>query len=143
MKGRPPGGRDKSNHWILGALLLVYAGASLVHFVHNSEFLADYPHLPPSWSRAEVYCAWVLLSGIGVTGWLALARGLTLSGLVLLAVYAALGMESLGHYALAPMAAHTRAMNATILAEVAAATLVLIEVLRRLVQRLLPHAGRG
>ena len=137
------GAMDRSTRRRLGALLLLYAGASLVHFVHNAEFLADYPHLPASWSRAQVYLAWVGLTGVGVLGWLSLARGWTRIGLVLLAVYAALGIASLGHYALAPLAAHTIAMNATILTEVAAAALVLLQVLRLLAQRLIQHAVPG
>jgi hypothetical protein len=32
--------------------------ASLLHFAHNAQYLAQYPNLPPSWSRAEVYLAW-------------------------------------------------------------------------------------
>ena len=52
--------------------------------------------------------------------------------LMLLAVYAALGLDSMGHYVVAPLSAHTTMMNATILLEVGAAGLVLLEVARRL-----------
>jgi hypothetical protein len=114
----------------LAALLLLYAAASLVHFVHNAEFVRDYPNLPASWTRAGVYGAWVALTAIGLSGWLLSRRNAV--GLLLIALYAALGIDSLGHYALAPMARHTWMMNATILAEVTAAALVLVEVLRRL-----------
>jgi hypothetical protein len=41
---------------------LAYAAASLVHFVHNAEFLADYPSMPAWLSRATVYGAWLGLS---------------------------------------------------------------------------------
>jgi hypothetical protein len=40
-------------------------------------------------------------------------------------------MDSLGHYLLAPLAAHSLAMNLTILVDVAAAALVLVEVARQ------------
>jgi hypothetical protein len=52
---------------------------------------------------------------------------------MLLAIYAALGLDSLGHYVLAPLSAHSSMMNTTILLEVGTAALVLLEVTRRLV----------
>jgi len=118
-------------------LLLFYAAASLVHFIHNAEFIADYPGLPVSWSRAGVYSAWVLITTIGVGGWFLMVRGSPRAGLVLLAVYAVCGLDSLGHYVVAPMSAHTLAMNATILLEVTAALLVLAEITRQMAQRTL------
>jgi len=115
----------------LATLLLVFGAASLVHFVHNAEFIADYPNLPSTWSRADVYLAWLGMTAIGLVGWLLTRRGWRKTGFALLAVYAAIGLESLGHYVLAPLSAHTLAMNATILLEVTAAALVLVEVARQ------------
>lgn len=120
----------------LRALLLIFAAASLVHFIHNAEFLGDYPNLPRSWSRADIYLAWVGITLVGAAGWLLLTRGLVLLGLSVLATYAGLGLDSLGHYVLAPLAAHTAAMNATILAEVTAAGCVLFEVARQMARRI-------
>jgi hypothetical protein len=117
----------------LVTLLAIYAAASLIHFVHNAEFVADYPNLPATWSRIDVYFAWMVLTTIGAAGWLLLSSGRKFVGLAVLAVYALLGMDSLGHYALAPMSRHTLAMNSTILFEVTAAALVLVEVTRQLV----------
>ena len=34
-------------------LLLIYAAASLAHFIHNAEFLTDYPGMPASWTRSS------------------------------------------------------------------------------------------
>src|SRR6185295_10942735 len=121
----------------LRLLLLLYGAASLVHFAHNAELLANYPNLPASWSRADVYLAWIVLTTIGVVGWLLLTRGYRLPGLLLLAVYATLGIDSLGHYVLAPLSAHTVTMNGTILLEVTTAALVLIEVVRQIAARVL------
>ncbi len=45
--------------------------------------------------------------------------------LLLVATYAALGFDGLGHYAVAPMALHTLGANITILSEVAAAAFLL------------------
>ena len=55
----------------------------------------------------------------------------------------AVRIDSLGHYAAAPMALHTWAMNATILLEVAAAAAVLVEVSRRFVAWRSARARRG
>ena len=111
-------------------LLLFYGAASLVHFVHNAEYLADYPNMRASWSRTDVYLAWFAMTAVGLVGLLLVVRGLQIPGLLLVVVYAGLGLDSLGHYLLAPMSAHSGAMNVTILVEVAAATVLLIETLR-------------
>ena len=115
--------------------LLIYGVASLIHFVHNAEFLADYPNLPDSWSRAGVYFAWIGMTLVGVIGWVLVTRSYHFSGLLLIAIYAAFGLDSLGHYVLAPLSDHTLAMNSTILFEVAAAALVLIEIVKQMVLR--------
>jgi hypothetical protein len=119
----------------LPVLLLVYAAASLVHFMHNAEFLADYPNLPATWTRAGVYLAWVAMTAVGIAGWLLVTRGWCITGLLVLAGYALAGLDSLGHYVVAPLSAHTLAMNATILFEVSTAALVLVEVIRQMGQR--------
>ena len=113
-------------------LLLIYGAASYVHFVHNAEFLSDYPNLPASWTRVGVYFAWIGMTILGVAGWIIVVLGYQLVGLSLLAVYAVLGLDSLGHYVLAPLSNHTVAMNSTILIEVSAAVLVLIEIVRKI-----------
>jgi hypothetical protein len=113
-------------------LLLAYAAASLVHFIHNAEFVADYPNLPATWTRGGVYIAWLAMTAVGAVGWILWRNGWRVAGLVVMAVYAAGGVDSLGHYVLAPMSAHTLAMNATILLEVTTAALVLVETARQL-----------
>jgi hypothetical protein len=120
----------------LAALLLVYAAASLIHFVHNAEFIGDYPNLPVTWTRADVYVAWLAMSAVGMAGWVAMSRGYRVLGLLILAGYAAFGLDSLGHYVLAPLSSHTLAMNSTILLEVTAAALLLVEVSRQMVRRI-------
>ena len=125
-----------SSRGILLALLVAYGAASLVHFIHNAEFLADYPGMPSSWTREGVYLVWLAMSLIGVVGWLLASRGFQVAGLLLVALYAVCGLDSLGHYVLAPLSAHTMAMNSTILLEVTAAALVLAETLRLLARRL-------
>jgi len=35
--------------------VMLYAAASLVHFAHNAEYLADYPNLPSWLTRYQIY----------------------------------------------------------------------------------------
>lgn len=127
--------RVNSEHRNLLVLLLAYGAASLVHFIHNAEFIRDYPGLPSSWTRGGVYLAWLGMTAVGVCGWQLLARGYRVAGSLVLVVYALLGLYSLGHYLVAPFSAHTLAMNATILVEVAAAALVLVQAVKLIVER--------
>ena len=121
---------------LLAILSLLYFLASLVHFIHNAEFIALYPGLPESWTRVGVYLAWMGLTAVGVSGWIFLKKGFHITGLILLLVYAMLGIDSLGHYVVASMGEHTLAMNVTILLEVIAAGLVFFEALRLLIKRI-------
>jgi hypothetical protein len=109
-------------------LLVLYAAASLLHFAHNAEYLALYPHLPVSWSRADIYLAWCAVTMVGLLGYVLFRAGYRRAGLTALALYAALGFAGLLHYTRAPMAHHTAAMNVTIWTEVAAAALLLIDI---------------
>lgn len=109
-------------------LLLLYAAASLLHFAHNAEYLSEYPNLPPSWSRGEVYAAWCAITALGVAGYL-LHRGRSRLGLALLGLYATLGFAGFLHYARAPFSHHTAGMNLTIWVEAAAAALLVVNVL--------------
>jgi hypothetical protein len=116
-------------------LLLVYAGASFVHFAHNAEYLADYPNLPAWLTRLQVYAVWLGITAVGVLGYGLLHARLRLPGLAVLAVYAAIGFDGLLHYTRAPFAAHTGTMNLTIWSEVVTAALVLAAVLGLMVQQ--------
>jgi hypothetical protein len=120
----------------LAVLLIVYAAASLLHFIHNAEYLADYPNLPASWMRADIYLAWLAITLVGAAGWCLLAYGKRIAGLLSIAGYALLGMDSLGHYIVAPVSAHTAAMNLTILLEVSAAAVVFGYTMKLLAQRI-------
>jgi hypothetical protein len=128
---------------LLAILLVAYGIASLVHFIHNAEFLADYPNMPATWTRAGVYFVWAGMTLTGIVGWLLATRGYPVVGLLLVVLYAIAGLDSLGHYILAPMSAHTWAMNATILLEVCAAALVLVEAGRQLARRTFGGAPRA
>ena len=106
------------------ALVLAHAVASLVHFAHNATFLDDYPNMPAWLSPAGVYAVWLGQAAIAAVGVLLLLRGRSI-GLALIALNAVLGFAGLDHYVLAPMSAHTIAMNATIWLEFATGLLLL------------------
>lgn len=110
----------------LFVLLAVYCMASLIHFVHNAELVAEYPNLPAWLTRSKVYLAWLGITAVGAAGIALLRLGLRLTGLVVIAVYAALGFAGLDHYWVAPVSAHSLAMNATIWFEVAAAAVLFV-----------------
>ena len=118
---------EPSRSWVSG-LLLLYIAASLLHFVHNAEYLADYPNLPAWLDRYEVYLVWVGLAAIGIVGYVLYRAGWRLAGLLLIGVYAAFGFDGLLHYTRAPIMAHTTVMNFTIGFEVVAAALLLCAV---------------
>ena len=126
--------RQPDRPW-LGGLLLLYLAASLLHFVHNAEYLGDYPNLPAWLGRADVYLAWLALAAVGAAGWVLYRIGRRLAGLVLIGAYAAFGFDGLLHYTRAPFVAHTPAMNFTIWFEVVAAALLLLGVLTLVVTR--------
>lgn len=124
-------------------LLLTYGLASLFHYAHNAEFLADYPNMPGWLSRTKVYFAWLGVTAVGMTGYLLFRRGHKLIGLSVIALYAALGFDGLAHYSLAPMSAHTATMNVSIWLEVAAAALLLIVVAALMTKQVAAKASAG
>ena len=84
------------------ALLVAYAAASLLHHVHNAEYLQEYPNLPATLTRAGVYAAWLGEAVIGTVGYLLLRLNQRKIGLGLIAVYALIGFGGLAHYLVAP-----------------------------------------
>jgi hypothetical protein len=117
--------RPPIRHGVLSTLLVAYAVASLVHYGHNAEFLNDYPNMPAWLSRAQVYAAWLGVTAIGLVGYLLARSRYQFAGLIVLAVYGLLGLDGLGHYAVAPLSRHTATMHFTIWLEVASAVLLL------------------
>jgi hypothetical protein len=111
--------------------ILAVAAATLFHHVHNAAFLAEYPNMPASLTPAGVYLAWLGATVIGFAGYIFLRRGSRWIGTGLLVAYGCYGLDGLVHYLLAPVSAHTLAMNLSIAAEAAAATALLIVLFRR------------
>jgi hypothetical protein len=113
-----------STNRALLSLVLVHMAASLVHFVHNAAYLADYPNMPVWISPAGIYGVWLAEAAVGALGVVLMRRRRRL-GLGLIALYAVIGFAGLDHYTLAPISAHTLAMNATIWLETATAIILL------------------
>lgn len=110
---------------VLLALTAAYFLTSFGHFSHNAEFICEYPNLPAWLTRAQVYAVWAAITSVGALGLLLIRKKLMAIGLALMAVYAALGFDGLGHYALAPIELHPLIANVTILSEVVAAAILL------------------
>jgi hypothetical protein len=108
------------------ASMIVYGGASFVHFVHNAMYLDAYPNMPKWLTPSGVMAAWLAIASTGVAGYWLFSRGATKVGLLVMALYAALGFAGLDHYAVAPVSAHSLAMSATILIEVVAASVLFV-----------------
>ncbi len=106
-------------------LVAAYFATSLGHFAHNAQFICEYPNLPAWLTSAKVYAAWLAITSVGLAGFILMHNKFAVAGLLLVAIYAALGFDGLGHYAVAPMELHTLGANITILSEVAAAALLL------------------
>jgi len=124
-------------------LMMVYFFTSLGHFSHNAEFICEYPNLPAWLTRAKVYAAWAAITSVGVLGMVLIRKRFNAAGLALIAVYAGLGFDGLGHYSVAPMELHTFTANLTILSEVGAAALLLAVTLLLLALQLRQGSRRG
>ena len=121
---------------LLLILVLLYGAASLFHYSHNAEYLDEYPNMPAWLSPALVYAAWLGVTAVGLIGYFLIRRGYQLAGLAVLGVYGALGLDGLGHYTLAPLSAHTFAMNMSIWLEAIAGVLLLTTVAGLMLRRL-------
>ena len=115
---------------VLFPLMLVYGAAGLLHFMHNAVYLRDYPNLPAWLTSAGVVAAWLVVATVGVLGYLLYSRVSRIAGLITISAYAVLGFGGLDHYTVAPVSAHTVAMNLTILLEAVAAAVLLVFVAR-------------
>jgi hypothetical protein len=128
MSSQPVGGQPLQA--ALVPLMLIYGAASLLHFLHNAVYIHAYPNLPSWLTSSGVLAAWLVVAGTGVVGYLLYSRVSRIAGLIVIAAYALFGLGGLDHYTVAPVSAHTFAMNATILLEAATAVVLLVYVVR-------------
>lgn len=106
-------------------LMLIYASASLTHFIHNALHIRAYPNLPSWITPFGVYISWCAIAVIGALGFWLYRRVSRSAGLLIIGLYALLGFGGLDHYVIAPVSAHTVAMNASIIVEVSTAFVLL------------------
>jgi hypothetical protein len=118
--------RDRS----LLTFIIAYGMASLVHFVHNAVYIDAYPNLPAWITPVVVYVSWLAIAGTGAFGYWLYRRGSRAFGLTVIGVYALSGFGGLDHYTVAPVSSHSMAMNATILGEAIAASVLLVVIVR-------------
>ncbi len=97
--------------------------------------LASHPNLPVWITASGVYAPWLGIAVVGMAGYVLTQLGFVVLGLTLLALYAFAGLDGLAHYALAPITAHSIAMNATIGFEVVTASVLLVAIGRMLMQQ--------
>lgn len=106
-------------------LMLLYAAASLAHFVHNALCIRVYPNLPSWVTPVGVYISWCAIAVIRALGFWLYRKVSRIAGLLTIGLYALLGFAELDHYAIAPVGTHTVAMNASIISEVSTAFVLL------------------
>ncbi|MGJ4748490.1 hypothetical protein ACQV5M_19170, partial [Leptospira sp. SA-E8] len=105
-------------------LLGVYTLASLAHFAHNAEYIAYYPNMPAWITREGVYLAWLAIASVGLTGIVFALLSWHTAAALCIAIYGTLGLDGLGHYALALCSQHSYTMNVTIWLEAATGTVL-------------------
>jgi hypothetical protein len=106
-------------------LMVLYAAASFAHFAHNALYIRAYPNLPSWVTPVGVYISWCAIAVIGALGFWLYREVSRIAGLLIIGLYALLGLGGLDHYAIAPVNAHTAAMNASIIVEVSTAFVLL------------------
>ena len=104
---------------------MAYALACLVHHAHNAHFLDTYPNMPAWLTPAGVYLAWLLATLVGAAGYVLVRSGYRALGMTALVAYGVYGIDALVHYLVAPLSAHSVAMNATIWLEAGMALVLL------------------
>ena len=110
--------------------MIVYGTTSLAHFVHNAVYVDTYPNLPAWITPPVVFASWLVIAGTGALGYCLYRRGSRAAGLLVIGLFALMGFGGLDHYVVAPVSAHSMAMNATILGEVIAASVLLVVIVR-------------
>ncbi len=116
--------KTQSVRWILW-LLMFNIAASLFHYLHNMIYFDAYPNEPAWLSPERIDVTWLVMTPVGVLGYLLYRRERRVPGLALLLIYGVAGLGVLGHYLLAPLSAHTFMMNLSIWFESAAAAALL------------------
>ena len=114
---------------VLAWVVVLNLVASAIHYSHNAMYFDAYPNEPVWLSPGRIDLLWFVISPLALAGYWLWSRGHDIGGRLLLGGYALLGLGVLGHYWLAPLAAHTAAMNLTIVLEALMALVLLASIL--------------
>ncbi len=98
-------------------LAAAFLTASLAHFIHNAEYVAYYPGMPHWLTREKVCLFWLAFASPGVVAFISARLRRPRLALTFLAIYGALWLDALGHYAIALCSEHTLVASVTIWAE--------------------------
>lgn len=106
---------ENYTRWLL-AMLVVCIVTSILHYVDNVLFFAQYPE--PTWFNPSlVDILWFVMTPIGITGYSFWQQGRRTLAFGLLYLYVAMGQLTLGHYFYAPIWELTWKMNGLIFLE--------------------------
>lgn len=105
-------------------LLIANLAASILHYADNLLFFDAYPE-PPWIGRGMIDAFWFLMTPLAWSGYRMTRRGARRGGTLLLLIYAACGLLSLGHYRYAPMGSVAPRIHAFILLEAALAAILI------------------
>ena len=97
-------------------LALIDGAASFIHLAHNSENLAFYPGTPEGMTKEAMYLAWLEVNAVALAAAVLALLDRGVAATLCLALYGALGLTSLSHYAQGFWSEHTLAAHATICA---------------------------
>lgn len=116
-------------------MALVYAAASFVHLMHNAEYMVLYPGTPENATKEAMYLAWLAVSSVALLAAVLALLDRGVAATLSLALYGALGLTSLSHYAQGFWSEHTLAANATICAEVLTGLALSVRAVRHLMKK--------
>lgn len=97
-------------------LLIAVVASSILHYVDNILFFHEYPE-PPWINPSMIDAFWLVMTPLAWIGYRLLAKGALYAGSLVLLVYAACNLLTLGHYLYAPMHSISLRINTLILLE--------------------------
>lgn len=115
--------KNQSQTYLL-ILLAISIIATILHYTDNFIFFQKYP--APTWMYPHhVYIAWLILTPLGVAGYILYTKCAFWAAYLCLCIYSITSIGGLGHYLFAPMSDFSLKMNALIWLEAIAGTALL------------------
>jgi hypothetical protein len=109
-------GRSLRSERVLLAILAASIVSTAIHYADNYFAIERYPG--PEWIQGPViYVGWIVLTAIGVLGYVLYRRAMYLPAILCLLVYSYTGVSSLGHFLYGDWSGFTSAMHVSILAD--------------------------